>query len=236
MFRPRTTRTTRTRARLRVPRRALSYSTAGLATAEPEYGELWSFFGRRPQRPGDPGPVRALSVEDLATLIDRRARFDPPQRPAPVGPAGYSVLVGNHRRPSDPLYLSLTVRAGAYRDSSDNSVEIEINPNGPAWQNEGVMRRIFEGGVPLWSAEWGAVWHRRADEDRLRQWPRLAWTADRFRSHSVPPYVWEYPFPFPFEEPAAVGSPHPQLGGELEAWDWPPRTSPPPSAAPRCCG
>jgi hypothetical protein len=191
-----------------------------LAEVEPAYGELWPFFAMRALRPTDPGPLLALSVADLATLIDRRARFNPPQRPSPVGRDGYWISLGNNRRPRDPLYASLRVHAGVYRDGAENEVVLEVNPNGPAWQSDNLVRGAFEGGLQLWSAEWGAVWHGKAEEeeDELRQWPRFAWTADRFKSHSVPPYIWEYPPPFPFDLPPDSTSAHPHLGGEFEEW------------------
>jgi len=205
----------------------LQRMATSLAEVEPAYGELWPFFAMRALRTSDPGPLLALSVADLATLIDRRARFDPPQRPSPVGQDGYWISLGNNRRPHDPLYAGLRVQAGVYRDGAENAVELEVNPNGPAWQSDELMRRAFEGGLQLWGAEWGAVWHRRAEEDGVQQWPRLAWTADRFKSHSVPPYIWEHPFPFPFDRPPDSTSAHPRLGGELEEWEAP-RTIPPP--------
>lgn len=190
-----------------------------LADVEPAYGDLWPRFGARGLRPTDPGPLLALSVDDLATLIDRRARFNPPQRPAPVGSGGYWVLVSNNRRPRDPLYVSLKAHAGDYTDNAENAVELELNPNGPGWRSEQLMRRTFEGGLALWSAKWGAVWHRKADDVSVKQRPRLAWTADGFKSHPVPPYWREHPFPFPFDDPPASRETHRQLGGEMEAWD-----------------
>jgi hypothetical protein len=198
----------------------LQLMATSLAEIAPAYGELWPFFAMRALRPKDPGPLLALAVADLATLIDRRARFNPPQRPSPVGRDGYWISLGNNRRPQDPLYASLKVQAGVYRDDTANAVELQVNPNGPAWQSDELVRRAFEGGLQLWSAEWGAVWHGRAEEgdDGVRHWPRLAWTADRFKSHSAPPYIWEYPFPFPFDRPPDATSAHPSLGGELEEW------------------
>jgi hypothetical protein len=190
-----------------------------LAEFDAAYSELWFFFGRRAFQPDE--PLLALPVDDVATLIDRQARFDPPQRPAPVGSAGYRVVLGNRRRPSDPLYAGLTAHAGEYRDDAKNAVELEVNPNGPAWQDDELVRQIFERGLQLWGAKWGAVWHRRAEDGGVRQWPRFAWTADRFKSHSVPPYVWPHPFPFPFEQPPDSTAPHPQLGGEFEEWRQP---------------
>lgn len=189
-----------------------------LADVEPAYGELWPRIGMKALRPSDPGPILALSVGDLATLIDRRARFNPPQRPAPVGSGGYWVLVSNNRRPRDPLYASLKAHAGEYTEVAENAVELELNPNGPGWQSAELVSRIFEGGLALWSAKWGAVWHRKASEEDVKQWPRLAWTADSFKSHPVPPYWREHPFPFPFDTAPTIRSVHPSLGGELEEW------------------
>jgi hypothetical protein len=199
-----------------------------LADAEPAYGELWPLFGMKDLGPSDPGPILALSIDDLARLIDRRARFDPPQTPAPVGKDGYRALFSNNRRPRDPLYASVVAHVGIYSESFANAVELQINPNGPGWQKDALVRRIFEDGLALWRAEWGAVWHRCA-ADGLKQWPRLAWTADRFASHSVPPYSFEHPFPFPFDSEPVTRSTHPDLGGELEEWrEVAPRTTPPP--------
>ena len=187
-----------------------------LAEFDPAYGELWFFFRSRAFRPGD--PLLALPVDDAATLIDRHGRFNPPQRPAPVGSGGYRVVLGNQRRPSDRLYAGLTAHAGEYRDDAENAVELEVNPNGPAWRNDELVRRVFARGLALWDAKWGAVWHRKAEEDGVRQRPRLAWTADHFMSHPVPPYWREHPFPFPFDGAPTARSTHPELGGELEEW------------------
>src|SRR5213083_2780074 len=95
-----------------------------LSLVEPTCGELRPILATRAFRPEDPGPVLELATGQLAELIDRRARFDPPRRPAPVGPDGYSVVFGPNRRWSDPLRISLTVRAGQYREGSWDEVEL----------------------------------------------------------------------------------------------------------------
>src|SRR6478736_5115887 len=89
-----------------------------VSLVEPTLAEVRPILAARAFRPGDPGPVLEMTADQLAELIDRRARFDPPRRPAPVGPDGYSVVFGPNRRWSDPLRISLTVRAGQYREGS----------------------------------------------------------------------------------------------------------------------
>jgi len=192
-----------------------------LADVDPAYRDL-RLLERR-ARPPDPGPLIDLAVDDLAAMIDRWTRFDPPQRPKPVSGAGYSMVIGNLRRPSDHLYISFTAHVSASAPASANAVRIELNPNGPGWQDDAVMRRVFEGGLGIWGAEWGAVWHSRYDREPVRRWPRLAWTQDGFASHSIPPYWHEFPFPFPFKRQPKARKVHPDLGGELEEWAWPPR-------------
>lgn len=191
-----------------------------LAETDPAFGEL-RMFANKGRPDSAPEVMSALTTDDLARLIDRWARFNPPQRPAPVSAGGYWVVFGNGRRPSDRLYVSLRTHAGDYSDAAENAVELQVNPNGPLWQDREVVRRLFERGLSIWGAEWGAVWLRRADEEQVKQWPRLVWTADRFASHSIPPYWNEYPFPFPFYQPPATRTASPMLQGEFEEWTWP---------------
>lgn len=185
-----------------------------LSEAEPAYGDLWPFGVRR----SNPGPVLNLDPEDLALLIDQRARFDPPRRPAPVSEEGYHLSLANDRRGHDPLFARLYVDAGRYGDGGRNAVEFHVQPNGPGWQNEGLMQRVLEGMVTVWDARWAAVWHRWADEERVYQRPRLAWSAQPLASYPVPSYLRRYPFPFPFEQAPTTRVYHARLGGELEEW------------------
>lgn len=189
-----------------------------LADAEPAYGELWPFGVRATA----PGPVLTLDPKDLARLIDRRARFDPPQTPAPVSPEGYHLSLVNDRRAPDPLYARLRVDAGSYRDVARNAVELQVQPNGPGWQDERLVRRLFDEVISIWDARWAVIWHRRADYERVWQWPRFVWAAEPLTAQPLP-YDSPYPFPFPFDDPPTSRTRHPQFGGELEAWD---RTGP----------
>lgn len=195
-----------------------------LAEAEPAYGELWPFGVRA----SAPGPVLTLDLQDLARLIERRARFDPPQMPKPASAEGYYLALVNNRRGPDPLYARLRVQAGIYRGAGRNSVELEVQPNGPGWQDGEFARRLFESAIGIWDARWATIWHRRADDERVWQWPRLAWAAERLTAQAVPPYISPYPFPFPFDKPPVLTTTHPQLGGVLEEWrEEAPRLEPP---------
>jgi hypothetical protein len=189
-----------------------------LEKVEPALGELRLLFGPRAFRRSDPGPVLTLSAEDLARLIERRARFDPPQWPAPVGSDGYRVVMVNGRIPRDPLYAAVGLRAGVYSDARENSLDMEVNPNGIAWRDDNALQHIFAEIAAIWDAKWGAVWRQFPSGEEVAQTPRLAWTAEKLIARPVPPYLREHPPPLPFEGQPTRRETHPQLGGELELW------------------
>jgi hypothetical protein len=74
--------------------RQLQVLARELRRCEPDLSPLWLQFSSRATRPTDPGRLDEMDLDDLARLIDRRCRFDPPQLPAPVGPWGYSLYPG----------------------------------------------------------------------------------------------------------------------------------------------
>ena len=73
-------------------------------------------------RPADPGPVLELSNEELGSLIDRRARVDPPPFPAPVDPHGYLLSLGGSPARSQLKLYGANVWAGAWRADAENWV------------------------------------------------------------------------------------------------------------------
>src|SRR4051794_22262308 len=75
-----------------------------LGAIDPAYGRIRPSPGMRKFRLGDRGPILDMARAELADLIERRGRFDPPRYPAPVSPTGYSVLYRNDLMGLDPSY------------------------------------------------------------------------------------------------------------------------------------
>jgi len=136
--------------------RRLQGFEAALEQIEPAYGELWPLFAARAIRPGrDPGPLRAIPQDELARLLDRRARFDPPQLPAPVGPKGYNVVVSANRNAFDVRGVSITVTASDHGDwRPANGVKVRFHPDGAPRQGVDNGVRALDAVIDAFEPDW----------------------------------------------------------------------------------
>ena len=106
---------------------------AALADADPEFPVLWPQFAKRGYRPSQAAPVLDMSTEDLAGLLDRWGRLDPPPLPAPVSGGGYALaLIGP---PGDATQLRMMVDAGSSWPIPGNKIKTRL-ANSPR-QREG---------------------------------------------------------------------------------------------------
>ena len=170
-----------------------------LAAINPAYGELWPFFEERNIRRGDPGPVLRISPGDFGKLIDRRARFDPPRYPAPVGPEGYSITVGANRYMTDQLSIWLGIRAGQSRTDPYwcNSVDLTLNNDSTIWTSVDCGRQVLSSMIEAWSPQWACAFAfiftdngaARDDSSLNRYRPWLAWAA---RGAPRPPEPYDF--------------------------------------------
>jgi hypothetical protein len=181
----------------------------------PELNKLWPVFSSRTVRPTDPGPVEELKLEDLARLLDRCARFDPPQLPAPVGPWGYSIhLSGPEGRPA-ALGLGVSVRASCVLPDVDNRCILHLHHDCPIWRSVEVGSAMLETLVRAWEPDWALAWaslKKTAEEERsgrvggpVRPW--LSW-----RKGGVATIPYEF---VAMERPPTIRS---ARGGELCIW------------------
>jgi len=174
---------------------------------EPEWRDLWPLFAARAIKPGrDPGPILDLTPEDLAHLIDRRARYDPPPYPSPIDREGYSLLTTVLRNGYDPL--GVTVRfSTAYEGArlNDNEVDLEPNVASPLWEDLDRALQLFLGGIEATSATWALNVAFMGPEIPYRQ--LMVWTAEGAKAPSK--------FANGVTSPSEV---RPHLGGELRIW------------------
>lgn len=185
-----------------------------LRRCEPELSPLWLQFSSRATRPTDPGRVDDLALEDLARLIDRRCRFDPPQLPAPVGPWGYSLYLGGPPSLDPTRRLDVSIHAGATNNAwPGNGCVLSFLPDAPVWQSAARGLAILRAVVQAWEPDGAGGYARplpRDDEPHdpappVRPW--LTWNRDG----------GDYEF-YKFRdvgEPALVQS---ELGGLLRVW------------------
>jgi hypothetical protein len=181
-----------------------------MAGFEAAYASLRPILAMRRLRPSDPGPVLDMDSEELGALIDRRARFDPPRFPAPVGPDGYSMSLGPDRAWTDPLRLSLHVRAGQYREGAWDEMECEPHPASPLWQSVDKGLQIIDILVEVWGAETvsaSAFIPNHGEKGRRRPW--LTW---------IKAGVNTLPYPFPFPDAPPPGERRSHRDGELQVW------------------
>jgi hypothetical protein len=183
-----------------------------LVETAPEHRDVWPLFAMRAIRPGvDPGPLLDIPDEDLAKLIDRKARFDPPQLPAPVGPEGYRMVLSANRAPPDPRSIGMSVSAGVYEEGvNENRVEVTYHLANPVWQDPSAGARVVEIIAETFSPEWvcvSAFIQSREERGKGHRRPWIAWSAP---ASEVPPYWTEHGGP-----PSEV---RPAFGGELRIW------------------
>jgi hypothetical protein len=179
-----------------------------MAEVEPEWRDLWPLLAARAIKPGrDPGPILDMATEDLASLIDRRARFDPPRYPAPVDPEGYRLLTTVLRNGYDPLEVHVSLSA-AYGGAHVNGNELILEPNNrsPIWNDPDRARRLFLGMIFAMNPSWGCVVASLASGPGFRPW--MVWSAP---GADIPQRYLQAEM-----LPAEV---QPHLGGELRVWD-----------------
>lgn len=153
-----------------------------LETVDAAYGSFWPLLAARAIRPGrDPGPLREIPTEELARLLDRRARFDPPRLPAPVGPAGYRVVLGNNRTGYDPLNLNVRASACSLGFLNANCIEVSAHESNHCWRDEAMTRQILDILISVFDPDWawaGAyVYDESVGISRERPW--LYWRGPR---------------------------------------------------------
>ena len=115
-----------------------------LAWIDPVYGDVRLNLYPRPFRPSDPGPILDMSGDELAGLIDRRARFDPPRFPKPVSEDGYWLTLGPDRSGLDPRTISLFLRGGSYGEGAWDDLKVEPHIDSPIWQDVDLARNIID--------------------------------------------------------------------------------------------
>jgi hypothetical protein len=194
-----------------------------LGTIDPAY-LLRPDPGMRKFRPDDPGPIVDMKPAELADLIDRHGRFDPPQPPAPVGETGYTLLYRNDLKGTDPASLWVSIRAGVFGASSmENRVGIRPSNQHPLWRDPergiDVLEAMVEAWNPLWICAYALVDLPSEDDeikDRARPW--LAWTAKPLKPRPNPPYARPYPAPFPLDDAGPPAEVRAWQGGELHIW------------------
>lgn len=201
----------------------LQAMAARLESIEPGLGQLWPQFEMRGIRPADPGPLLALSEEDLARLIDRRGRADPPAPPAPVSAGGYQVSLAGLRggRIGVGYGGNIWVESSLY--SLEQPVRLSFDIDDPIWRSPETARRILFALVDAWSAHWAAATAfvglgvRDDGESMAETRPWMAWAAT---GHQVPKH-WVSDGGKPID----VRS---EQGGRLRTWFWPPTYPRPP--------
>lgn len=196
-----------------------------LGTIDAAYARIRPDPGMRRFRSGDLGPILDMPAEDLANLIERRGRFDPPRYPAPVSPTGYSVLYRNDLTGLDPSYLSVSIRAGQYGDGwVENRVEVWPQTDHPLWRDPEWAVQLLAAMVEVWEAEWASACasllnpSSPGEEITSSVRPWLAWTARPLQPRPNPPYGRPYPYPFPLDEAGPPAEVRPWRGGELRIW------------------
>jgi hypothetical protein len=194
-----------------------------LSEIEPRYGDLWPLFAPRRLRSDDPGPVLRLELAELAGLIDRKCRFDPPPPPAPVDPNGFVVTLAGHPDQWQGQVPGVSVWAGASQPPSDNHVTLRLDYASSVWTDEALGRFVVRALADAWEAEWAAAyasigWIDEEGWALSRHRPWLAWTAKPLHARPVPPYSRAYPYPMPFEDAGPPSETRQEHGGELQIW------------------
>jgi hypothetical protein len=196
-----------------------------LGAIDPAYGRIRPSPGMRKFRSGDRGPILDMTPAELAELIDRRGRFDPPRYPAPVSPTGYRVLYRNDLMGLDPSHFSVSIRAGEYGPGwVENRVEVWPQTDHPLWLDPERALQLLDAMVEIWEPEWASACASMLNPSspgeeitsRVRPW--LAWTAKPLQPRPNPPYGRPYPYPFPLDDAGPPTEVRPWHGGELSIW------------------
>lgn len=195
-----------------------------LGAMDPDWGRIRPDPGMRKFRPGDRGPIVDMETSDLADLIDRRGRFDPPKYPAPLGPTGYDTLYRSDHLARNPSFLSVWIRVGQYGPGwVENRVEVRPDNEHRIWRDHRLGTQVLDALVEIWDPEWACAYGppiepRPEDDEVSRARPWLAWARKPLGPRPCPPYGRPFPFPFPLDHagpPAEVRAWH---GAELQFW------------------
>jgi hypothetical protein len=182
-----------------------------LAVIEPAYGEVRPILAMRRPRPSDPGPVLDMTAEELASLIDRRMRFDPPPFPAPVDQDGYSIVLGPDRSGRDPRRLGVLISGGQYRSGAWDKFELRPHRDSPIWREQDLALSVLDILIDVLDCHCAAAWAFVPEGEGGRRRPWLAWVSQ----HA------EHPLPFPFPFADAPPAPRQALYREGRLHTWP---------------
>jgi len=193
--------------------RRLQRMARDLRRVEPDLGSLWPAFSSRAIRPSDAGPVDQLPIEDLARLIDSRARFDPPHPPAPVGPSGYDLTLAELPTVDWRWRLDPHLIAGSVELESRNGCHFRPDVGFPAWNDRDKGRALLCVLIAAWKPAWAtanaSLKKPNDDQDGRVTWPRRPWLIWVKSGETIP-----YEF-MDIGEPTIVRAEH---GGELRIW------------------
>lgn len=196
-----------------------------LGAIDPAFARIRPDPGMRRFRAGDRGPILDMPLPELAELIDRRGRVDPPRYPAPVSPIGYDLLYRNDLRGLDPSFLSVSIRAGEYGPHwVENRVRVRPQAAHPLWWDLERGIEVLDAMVQIWEPEWAGAYTSilnpaspgESITSRVRTW--LAWTLKPLQPRPNPPFGRPYPHPFPLDHAAPPAEVRPWHGGELRIW------------------
>lgn len=139
-----------------------------LSRIQPDLNPLWLQQSRRDIRSDDPGRVDQISREELARLIDRRARFDPPQLPAPVGPEGYAIRLSGPPTTDPARHLHVSVYAGRTECAFQGNVcVVDLDVLAPIWRDADQGAALIEAMVDAWTPDWACGWASFPTTDEL---------------------------------------------------------------------
>lgn len=182
-----------------------------LSAIEPFYGDVRLILALRAFRPSDPGPILEMTTEDLASLIDRRTRFDPPQYPAPVDQDGYSMALSPNLSGHDPRSLGANLHAGQYRPGVWDSIELQLHQDSPVWRDADLGLSVLDIVVGALDCPCAAASAFISEGERGRSRPWMTWIAAGADEKALP-------IPFPFEEAPPSPRQAPHRDGVLRTW------------------
>lgn len=199
--------------------RRLKCMTAGLAAIQPAWGLLHPQWVMRGPRPSDPDRVLELTIEDLARIIDRRGREDPPPAPEPVSSWGFGIVIQGELPGKDPLHIGGSVHAGRWCDDFPNEVEVMFPASSPVWSDVAMGLRVLEVAIEAWQPDWAGAHGFGGGDPEPSHWcrPWLQWA--REPRQPLP----EYPPPcLGTYDPRFDSRPHETRevwGGVLKIWE-----------------
>jgi hypothetical protein len=194
--------------------RRLQVMVRELRRCEPGLNPLWLPPSSRALRPTDPGPIDEMALDDLARLIDRRCRFDPPPLPAPVGPGGYSLYPEGPPSLDPACRVDITIRAGATNGAwPGNGCILNFLHGAPLWQSTERGLAVLRAMVQAWEPDGAGAYARQLTSDdephdptpHVRPW--ITWDRDGGN--------------YEFYKFIGVGNPqfvHSEHGGVLRVW------------------